>query len=390
MMQKNSASFVDFCKIYGLSKMILVGHASDIYNGTERLKVISTLIPEVGVDQFNFLPYPPFAYILFLPIASLPLIPAYGLWCSITLIFGLSGILVLRRFIAPGDQWQTSLLCLLLVSSSVCCLNNMLLGQSAWLMLGLICFYFVSLAKNLRVTCGVLVAICTIKFQFLLLVLVPLLVQRNWKALFTAFAIVTCFVVTTVSLLGVDTVRQYPALLAMQERDFPLLSLQINFRGLLYSLFPQIDHATTIVMSLAGFGFIAWLWVESKNQTKLFHAMSLSTLAYLICSPHVFFYDGLLLAIPILVNLGAQKAPIVAQIDAEAGPDNGPSSLQPTISLHHLYLWQKMLLLSSTMLGWLGYCIGNWWLARTILCIATTLAVIELKIYYRKKATDLI
>jgi hypothetical protein len=363
LMTKNPAMFIDFCKVYGLSKMVYAGSGNFVYMPAAQHAYLKAFIPAACFEAFVFLPYPPFIYALFLPFAVLPMVPSYALWTISTAVLGIGSVLYLRTYESKSDTGMERLFLVMLLCSSVFFFNNFILGQTAWLMIALLSIFFVSLVRNDDTICGVILGLCTIKFQFLLLLGTPLLVLRKWRAIFIGAIIFIGFVFIALFSIGVKNVLDYPAVLSVQEVLHPNIPLMINLRGLLFVISPRTDHFNAACCGITGALCIFFLWMKARTRQQKWNAISLSTLAYLVFSPHVFVYDGMALAIPVTLTL--QRL-----------------SLFEFMKVQDVGLKIRLLLLATFPLaGWAAYFCGNQPLGRTLLCVNLALLALGLKAY---------
>lgn len=363
LMKQNAAMFIDFFKVYGLSKMVYAGLGSEVYLPAAQYAFLKNLIPARNFEAFVFLPYPPFVYALFGPFAALPMVPAYAVWSMATAALGLLSLLYLRMQVVKNDSRSERLLLLFLFLSSVFHFNNFFLGQAAWLITGLTCLFFVALMRDDDTACGVLLGLCTIKFQFLLLLGTPLLVMRKWRAIITGGLVSTVFLFLAVFSIGLKNVLNYPAVLSVQELLHPNIPMMINLRGFLFVASPATDHLNALCCGIMAVVCIFSFWMSARSRQQKWKAISLSTVAYLVFSPHAFVYDGLLLAVPTAITL-------------------------QRLSLSKLLQMQKrsLKLFSLTLcvipvVSWVAYFGGNEVLGRVILCANIFLLIVGLVDY---------
>lgn len=358
LMTQNGAMFIDFCKVYGLSKMVYAGQGHHIYQAAAQYDFLKNFIPIHSFAAFVFLPYPPFVYALFGPFAALPMVPAYGVWTISTTVLGLCSLLYLRMQASKSDTRAERVFLIALFCSSVFFFNNFFLGQTAWLITALTCVFFAGLMRNNDTVCGVILGICTIKFQFLLLLGTPLLVLRKWRAIFIGATISVVFLLVAVLSIGLKNVMNYPAVLSVQELLHPNIPMMINLRGFLFTVSPDTDHLNAFCCGIMAVLCIFFLWCTARTRQQKWRAISLSTLAYLVFSPHAFVYDGLLLAVPVAVTL--QRLSLFGFTQVRGW---------------NLKL-RSFLLCTFPVLGWIAYVGGNECLGRVLLCLNLLLLVL--------------
>ena len=356
MMAKNGASFIDFLKVYSIAQMILAGQGSLVYDESARSAFLSGAgLSSSAIDYFKFLPYPPFVYPLFLPFALLPRIVAYAVWLLLSFAVAFWGLKSLRRELGKDDSPSQLLLAFSVLVGSVFFFNNYLLGQSACLLLGLAAIFFVAFQKRNDTICGIAIALSTIKFQFLLLLGAPLLMHFRWRAILVALIVESLLIGAAFFSLGAHNLAIYPQVLSVQEALHPNIPLMINLRGALYSLSPDSDRLQETVSALVAVAFSCVLWFLSKRPEQLKYAVSLASLSYVIFGPHVFVYDGLLLALSLFTLVPEFSVVSVLKLGEKRKK------------------LQCILLLASPFLEWIGYSRSNELLARIVLLLNLTL-----------------
>jgi hypothetical protein len=350
MMAQNGASFIDFLKVYSIAKMILAGQGQLIYDPQARSAfLVGEGFSNAAVDYFKFLPYPPFVYPLFIPFALLPRVIAYATWLLLSFAVAFFGLQSFRKQLGKSDSASELLLAFSLLVGSVFFFNNYLLGQSACMLVGLAAIFFVAFLRKNDTVCGIAVGLSTIKFQFLLLLGAPLLMHFRWRAMLVAALVESLFGASAFFSIGAHNLALYPQVLNVQEILHPNIPLMINVRGVLYSLLPNSDRLQETVSAVAAVVFNCLLWFSSKRPEQVKYAICLASLSYVILGPHVFVYDGLLLALPLFTIL----------------PE---FSLSGVLKLaDHRKRLQCILLLASPFLEWFGYWRSNELLARIVL-----------------------
>lgn len=359
MSAQNGASFIDFLKVYWLAKMVLAGQGRYVYDESARTAFLSSQnVSKAAIEYFKFLPYPPFLYPLFIPFALLPRIQAFGGWLLSSFAVAFAGLFYLRKQIAKTDTASELLLAYALLIGSVFFFNNYWLGQSACLLVGLAAFFFAAFMRKNDTVCGIAIAFSTVKFQFLLLLGAPLLMHFRWRAMLVAALVESVFVSFAILALGVHNLTIYPQVLNVQELLHPNIPLMINLRGALYELLPSSDRLQETLSAIVAVIFNCTLWFFSKKTAQIKYAICLASLSYVILGPHVFVYDGLLLALSIFAIVPEFSVSGVLKLT------NARKKLQ------------CLLLLASPFLEWLGYFRSNEFLARLVLLMNATLFVL--------------
>ncbi len=66
---------------------------------------------------------------------------------------------------------------------------------------------------------------------------------------------------------------------------------------------PALALPTILFMALLGSGIMIYLWLIAKTKEQQVAAAALSCIVYVIFCPHVYFYDALILTIPLLLTM---------------------------------------------------------------------------------------
>lgn len=204
--------------------------------------------------------HPPFELLIFAPLAALPYTVAFTVWYLANLGLLLGTILVLREHILLVRERLPFVV--LAIGCFYPVIVTILQGQDSILLLFLFSLMFVSLAEKRDVTAGLLLSLCTVKFQLIFPTVVALAAARRWKALqaFASGCVLVIFL--SIAVVGLEGVTEYPRFLAQYSR-LPAEVAAIypermpNLRGMLEFL-PKA-HLRLKLLMLVSLGLVALL-----------------------------------------------------------------------------------------------------------------------------------
>jgi Glycosyltransferase family 87 len=304
---------IDFVKLYSGAKIIVAGEGKQIYDPDVQLAQMNQTVQPNRYPIRKYAQYPPYDFLLATPLTALPLMSAYALWCAGTLLLGLIGIVYFRHVVGGSLAFSDVLALALLYFNSLFSMDSIMIGQTAWLMLGVVSVFFAAFYKRQNFLAGFMLALSTIKPQFLFCLLPGVLMERRWRLIFYASLFELCLLVASIFFVGWTNIVDYPHVLAHAEaqmfgRDDVYMAC---LRGLLTSLLgEQLGFYSSFLPVVVGLALMVYAWYPRSKSSLLapdsphFNvAVSASVLVYLVCSPHTFLYDCLLLAIPALLLL---------------------------------------------------------------------------------------
>jgi len=341
LVSQNEHVYIDFVKYYAGGKMFLAGESANLYDENSGWKWTNKVISPAVMHDPKLLDYPPHWLLVIIPLAYLPIVQAYTIFCIVSAVIGLSAVLLLRRAIGYEQTPFEMLFLIALLWGSAASLSCTMLGQAGWLSLAVVSIFFVTFIKKADTACGITLALSTIKPQFLMLLAIPVLAKKRWKVIAVATVVEILLLTVTGFLLGFKTVLFYPLKLLHDSSDrIAVASAQqmICWRGLVSNfLAPPFSLPIILLMALLGSGIILFLWLKAKTKKQQIGAAALSCIVFLIFSPHVYFYDALTMAVPL-----ALTAPRISLSEAIF---KGPIALK---------FWLVLLLLFPTLF-WIPY-----------------------------------
>jgi hypothetical protein len=304
LISKNPNMFVDFVKLYAGAKIIAGGQGHFVYEPTVQAQWMNECAAPTHYNVLKYIQYPPYDFALATPLMVLPLISSYAVWTIVTMLIGFAGMFYLRRVSNKSVTVIEAATLALLYAGSLFSFNSIILGQTAWLMLAIVCVFFGTLIQKKEILCGLAIVASTIKPQFLLLLAPPLLLRKMWKAIAVAIVLELALLALGIATVGWDNVIKYPQILAHAESDLFGRDNErmVSVRGVTSALFGGSAGFLISAASVAvAVGMLFWLWWQADDREKQFRAASLSVLVFLIFSPHSFLYDCLILSIPTIL-----------------------------------------------------------------------------------------
>ena len=301
LISKNPNMFIDYIKLYAGAKIVAAGQGHMVYAPEVQSQFMNQIAAPSQYPMVKFIQYPPYDFAMAIPLTVLPLIDSFAVWTVATMLIGCGGVYYLRRVNGQSMSIIEGFTLVCLYAGSLFSFNSIILGQTAWLMLGIVSLFFAALLQKKEWLCGLAIAVSTIKPQLLLLLAPPIVLRRMWKAIVLAAVAELLFLGLAFNTVGWDNIVHYPSILAHAEsgmygRDNERM---VSIRGLASALFGGSAGFGLSVASLAiALGLFFWFWWKADDRHSQIRAISLSVLVFLIFSPHSFLYDCLILSLP--------------------------------------------------------------------------------------------
>lgn len=285
----------DFAVFWSASVETWRGNALAVFDPARQQAALEQLM---GHDlAFMPFPYPPYALLIFLPLAALPYLPALISWLSLT--FGAMG-LALWRHLPP----RRSLL-LLALALSPASMVNLVSGQNGFLSAALLCGGLLSLERR-PLLAGLLIGLLSYKPQLGLLLPFLLIAGGYWRAFWMAGA--TVILLAAISLLfpGSSAWHLYLTEVSPQQMHLAQFGEGI-FRSMIPSYFMAgralgFDLSIAWAMQIAASLAIAAAAIWAFRQKAPFHLKcAIAMVAAFLASPYVFTYDMPIVCVAILL-----------------------------------------------------------------------------------------
>src|SRR4029453_11758788 len=163
-----------FLNVYAAGKLTLSSDRYHIYDAAVQQATVNQLISPARLERTFFLQYPPYFFLAMTPLALLPIAGAYWLWLCVTVAMGLAALLLLVR-LTGQLRGSMAWLFLLAVVASPPSWRTLRLGQVSWLLVAMTALYCHCLLRRKDVGAGILLALSSIKLQYLPFLAMPLL-----------------------------------------------------------------------------------------------------------------------------------------------------------------------------------------------------------------------
>jgi hypothetical protein len=291
----------DFTNLWGGGRMALQGRVGDLFEpDTYRAALRALLSPRMLDQEWS---YPPSMLMIGVPLATLPILPAYLLWTGLTLL---------------GLYWAARRLSLsrldcvfVLLAPPV--IIDVMVGQNGALTAALLLGGLI-LAPKRPLVAGILFGLLTLKPHLGLLVPFCLLASRNYRAIASATATTACMILITAMIFG------WSIWLSFFEQTGPLM------RGIMEAPYPQGYHANAmtfftlsrslgldlhasyaiqIAAAIAAIVAVLWLW-QRRNAVDPAVRVALTGIMALCATPYGYTYDAVLLPVALVV-LGSRQ-----------------------------------------------------------------------------------
>jgi hypothetical protein len=301
----NSAVFEDFIKTYVLGKLILIGQGYRAYDPAVQVEYFHQVAPLSHLSVSDYINYVPFFGAIMAPLASLPLVSAFALWSVGTRLFGLLALVALKRELAQSLPWSHFVVIVLLYLSSTFSGVDLLLGQTGWINMALLCLYFAWFMRGDEIKAGICLALGTFKPQYLLLTAIPALVQRRYRLLMVSFLAELFLLGLSIVTVGYTNVLNYPHNLLWAEKKY-VSNCAVEMVSLMALVWEALRGQSTIIgisLFFLGVALTAYLWKKAQTRDDQIRAIALSCMVYLAFSLHAFLYDALVWVIPTILTV---------------------------------------------------------------------------------------
>jgi hypothetical protein len=292
----------DFLTHYTAGRMVLAGDTRHLYDLPVQAAAQEAAI-NAPLDRPSPFLLPPAAALLFAPFALLPYSVAAALWAVVAVAL----IAISLRLVWPLSPLRgrvpAGLAALMLVGTYPVGMN-LVSGNNAALWLTIYALGARYLLTGRAVAAGLVLGFGALKPQLFLAVPVLLLAQRRWQALGAFAGVAALLAAVSLALIGPAGAREYVAVLTSDtyrsEVAIPnawrMLSLPAFVRGVV----PGVTDLITVAIVIGGLVLLGW----AVCRAPLPVAFAATVLVSVAIDPHCFLYDGMVLAVPILLQAG--------------------------------------------------------------------------------------
>lgn len=306
----NSFSFIDYVAFYSAGKIVLSDARAQIYQFATQLAAYNKTLTEslgakISVDHIPLGQSVPWFFAMLAPFSLMPILISYIAWCLAGM--SLSGFWLWKILRQNGYTSLFSALFLLGVAGSYPYEHLMDDGQNSAFILAALAFMLYSWFRGNHIASGVGLALVSIKPQYAVFLLIPVIAMGRWKVLASAAVTGSVLVIVSALIFGIKTLIEYPALLHQTEKSDPAVfpTWMVSIRGPL-SILMDLDLALNISTIMFAIAFLImlgfWLrFVSKASQNKIRIAMAITLLVCMLASPHTHIYDLVIFAAAVAV-----------------------------------------------------------------------------------------
>jgi hypothetical protein len=300
--------FQDFLPFYISARLISQGQINRLFNDRVAVDEMRVLLhpPDEGQNIRVRLPamYGPQVALFFVPLVHLSFAAAARIWVAISVLLYFVCVYLIWR-LCPGLRQHAGLVAILAIAFPPL-FHFFVRGQVAALLLA--CFTAALLAFHARreFLAGAALGILVFKPQFLVAIPIVLLLSQSWRALSgTIFSAIVQLFLTWLG-FGTSVIRAYfEMLLHMPDRlelvELSLAPIQMHSLRSFWILlipWPRAAFCLYLVTSIVAVAIAGRVCKPSVSLPLRFSAL---TLAAVLCNPHLFIYDLLVLAPALLL-----------------------------------------------------------------------------------------
>lgn len=246
----------DFSSFYAAGSIVRSGQAEHLYDYAVQKQAQGRFLAGLRFRGGPLLyVHPPFELLLFLPLAYLPYPAAFGLWFGCNLMF-LSTIPFLARASLPGIRDRVPAI-LLVFGFFFPATLTLIQGQDSILLLLLFTLFYAAMKRDDHRAAGLCLALAAFKPQLLLVVLVAMAWQRQWKILGWFLKGSGVLLLVSLAFVGWKATLEFPHFLLWFDRLPAEMSGNYphnmpNLRGALFTMLESRWSADTLRLATVG------------------------------------------------------------------------------------------------------------------------------------------
>lgn len=229
--------------------------------------------------------YPPHLLLFTWPLALLPYLPAYAVWCAL-------GYAIYLLVVTSGERRKGHLI---MLAAAPAVLVNVFAGQNGFFTAALL-IGALRLMDRRPVLSGVLFALLTMKPQLGLLVPLMLVLTARWRCLLSASAATLALAGITALALGIDAWINYVKVaMPMQQivlthgsGIFPAMMPTAFMNARIAQLPLEWCWAIQAIVSVLAIAAIVWAFWKPRDRTL---SLALFVTASFLATPYAFNYD---------------------------------------------------------------------------------------------------
>jgi hypothetical protein len=276
--------------------------------GEDITKLEKELSGFVGIQNFH----PPFNALLFLPFSFLPYNKAFVVLGIISLILLLMINQLVVRGLELNNEWFLNYVCFTLCWFPV--LYCLTLGQSSMIIAACLIGGWFYLRLKKEYIAGFLFAIATLMKLFPGLVLLYLLILKQWRAFFATVSFIVVGLIATTIIVGFDDMRTYAIIIVVRDiDDFGGYVLNHSICGIVTKLFGkpmgwfepivELPYISSLLIILLSIGILAYTVLKMREivvtKERADYAFALTLVTMLLLSPITWSHIFTVLILPI-------------------------------------------------------------------------------------------
>ena len=301
----------DFTNLWAGSRLAIDGHVAVLFDvDAYRAALRGMFSPDLPNQEWS---YPPNILLLGVPLATLPILPAYLVWTFGTVLclwlairpLKLGALVELAVVLSPAVIW------------------NSIFGQNGALTTALL-IGGLALAPRRPLLAGVLFGLLTIKPHLGILVPFCLLASGNWRAIFAAIGTTVAVVLATGLFFGFDVWRLFltetrPLMTAIMEAPYPqpyqynAITVFFTARAIGFGL--TAAYSAQAVATIVSIAVVVWLWWPGR-QVSHQERVALTAVLAILATPYGYTYDtiGLAVAVAMLAAMTSRPPRLILAI----------------------------------------------------------------------------
>lgn len=300
----------DFVNSYNAAllahRCVLSAAKPNIYAPSVQDQSLRQLIAPVVPESPFYFQYPPYCFLLAMPLGLVSMPVA---WCLWNLIF-VSASIATMYFFVGGPPTQKKRIPVALALCTYPFWLSVELGQIALVILPLTILFFTFLKKKRYIAAGIATGLMAVKLQYLpAFGIIGLIVGKLPFVL--AVALTLCILLLASGLvLGFDNVARFPAALMTYETGHSVSGVNTymmqNLRGELWLFlhnYPHVLNAAAFAGMCIGLAALVWLWRRADNagEDRFDQIAAASIIIMLLTSLHTHMQDYVLAVIPAII-----------------------------------------------------------------------------------------
>ena len=295
----------DYMTYQTAARIVVEGRGDCLYSVACQSQAQHELIGDEPSFPRGALPFtsPPWLAALVLPLATLPLPVAFGAFTLLSLL-----LLALATWrLAWGDA-GTRLVAVVLVLSAWPTTMGAIRGQSTLAAAALLGLSASASMASAETRAGALAGLAALKPTLLPLWLIRLVVERRWRSLAFAAAVVAGLVAVAALLVSPRAVAEYPAYLLNLAASSDAIGVHvdqmINWRGAAVRLGAgELLVAIGVVLTLIAVA-LAWWWARGSPRSMALAAATAFVATPLVI-PHANQHEAIVATLGLLIAIGA-------------------------------------------------------------------------------------